>query len=86
MTPEEFSELSYGLFVHFGLYSLLARGEWVMNREQIPPEEMENILQYREEIIAKLQKLHFRFITLDLQGFRSGSYDPKQDLADADLP
>ena len=55
-------------------------------RLEVPPEEMENILQYREEITAKLQKLHFRFITLDLQGFRSGSYDPKQDLADADLP
>ena len=40
MTPEEFSQLQYGMFVHFGLFSSLARGEWVMNREQIPPEEM----------------------------------------------
>jgi len=43
MTALEFSELRYGLFVHFGLYSLLARGEWVMNREQIPPEEMRKL-------------------------------------------
>ena len=41
MTPEEFSQLQYGMFVHFGLFSALARGEWVMNREQIPPREME---------------------------------------------
>lgn len=34
-----FTSLRYGLFVHFGLYSLLGRGEWVMNREAIPPEE-----------------------------------------------
>jgi len=26
----------YGLFVHWGLYSLLGRGEWVRNREALP--------------------------------------------------
>ena len=40
MTPIEFSELQYGMFVHFGLFSMLGRGEWVMNREQIPPAVM----------------------------------------------
>lgn len=34
-----FSELRYGLFVHYGLYSLLGRGEWVLNREGIPLDE-----------------------------------------------
>lgn len=29
----------YGLFIHYGLYSLLGRGEWAMNREAIPPAE-----------------------------------------------
>ena len=43
LTPLEFSDLRYGLFVHFGLYSKMARGEWVMNREQIPPAEMKRI-------------------------------------------
>jgi len=31
------------MFIHFGLFSKLARGEWVMNREQIPPAEMEKV-------------------------------------------
>ena len=31
-----FGEARYGLFFHYGLYSLLARGEWVWNREEIP--------------------------------------------------
>ncbi|MFZ4695156.1 MAG: alpha-L-fucosidase [Verrucomicrobiia bacterium] len=31
-----FPEARYGLFIHYGLYSLLARGEWVMNKEAIP--------------------------------------------------
>jgi len=43
MTPEEFTQLQYGMFVHFGIYSTLARGEWVMNRERIAPAEMKKI-------------------------------------------
>jgi alpha-L-fucosidase len=36
---EWFRNARYGLFIHYGLYSLLERGEWVMNREEIPVEE-----------------------------------------------
>lgn len=43
MTVKDFSELQYGLFVHFGLFSRLARNEWVMNREQIAPEEIRKV-------------------------------------------
>jgi len=34
-----FREARYGLFVHYGLYSLLERAEWVWNREEIPAAE-----------------------------------------------
>ena len=34
-----FSDWRYGLFVHYGLFSLLGRGEWVWNREEIPAAE-----------------------------------------------
>jgi len=38
MTVDEkmnwFVNARYGMFVHYGLYSLLERGEWVMNRER----------------------------------------------------
>lgn len=36
---EWFVNARYGLFIHYGLYSLLGRGEWVMNRERIPVAE-----------------------------------------------
>jgi alpha-L-fucosidase len=41
MTPDTqwFRDARYGLIIHYGLYSLLGRGEWVMNREQIPAVE-----------------------------------------------
>ena len=31
-----FEEAKFGLFMHYGLYSQLGRGEWVMLRENIP--------------------------------------------------
>ena len=34
-----FRNARYGLMMHYGLYSLLGRGEWVMNREEIPVSE-----------------------------------------------
>lgn len=34
-----FGDARYGLFVHFGIYSLIGRGEWVMNRERITRDE-----------------------------------------------
>ncbi|MBR2510529.1 MAG: alpha-L-fucosidase [Lentisphaeria bacterium] len=43
MTIEEFTKLKYGMFVHFGLFSKLARGEWVMNREQLSVDEMKEL-------------------------------------------
>ena len=35
--PEWFTEARFGVFIHWGLYSLAARHEWVMTREQISP-------------------------------------------------
>ncbi len=34
-----FADADFGLFMHYGLYSLLGRGEWVMLREKIPVKE-----------------------------------------------
>ncbi len=31
-----FASARFGMIVHYGLYSLLGRGEWAMNRERIP--------------------------------------------------
>jgi alpha-L-fucosidase len=34
-----FHEVRFGIFIHWGLYSLLGRGEWAMYRERIPVDE-----------------------------------------------
>ena len=38
-----FKEARYGLLIHYGLYSLLGRGEWVLNRERIPIPEYKKL-------------------------------------------
>ena len=40
-----FREAKFGMFVHFGLYSLLGRGEWVQYHGAIPRDEYEVLLQ-----------------------------------------
>lgn len=36
---ERFEQMAYGLFLHYGLYSLLERGEWAISMESIPSSE-----------------------------------------------
>lgn len=38
-----FREARFGMFVHWGLYSLLGRGEWVMYQENMPVAEYEKL-------------------------------------------
>lgn len=38
-----FKAARYGLFIQYGLYALLERGEWVLNREHIPIDEYKQL-------------------------------------------
>lgn len=40
-----FQDARFGMFIHWGLYSILARGEWVMHNEKIPVLEYEPLVQ-----------------------------------------
>ena len=80
MTVNDFSQLQYGMFVHFGLYSQMARGEWVMNREQIPPAAMEKMAEtfrpdhFDAEELCRLAvdggMKYIVFTTMHHEGFR----------------
>ncbi|MEI7834962.1 MAG: alpha-L-fucosidase, partial [Planctomycetota bacterium] len=37
------TDARYGMFVHWGLYAQLARNEWALNVDCIPPEEYETL-------------------------------------------
>jgi alpha-L-fucosidase len=38
-----FRDAQFGLFVHWGIYSLLGKGEWVMNNDKIPIAQYEKL-------------------------------------------
>ena len=40
-----FNERKFGIFVHYGLYSQIERGEWTMYQEQIPCEEYQKLAE-----------------------------------------
>ncbi len=42
-TREWFEEARFGLFIHWGVYSLLGDGEWVMNNQRIPVKTYEKL-------------------------------------------
>ncbi len=41
-----FTQDRFGMFIHWGIYSLLARHEWVKQYEEIPNETYDNYLKY----------------------------------------
>lgn len=40
---KDFENMGLGMFVHFGVYSTLAQGEWVMHQHKIPKEEYKKL-------------------------------------------
>ena len=40
-----FNKRKFGIFVHYGLYSQIERGEWTMYQEQIPCEEYQKLAE-----------------------------------------
>ena len=40
---EWFKDAEYGMFIHYGLYSILEKGEWVQLRDTIPVSEYANL-------------------------------------------
>lgn len=57
----------------FPIVRLRLHGEIL--RVELPKEDFERFLKEQEGITAYLKKLGFKYITLDIEGFRSGSMD-----------
>lgn len=58
-----------------GFYNVRLRYHDPILRLEINCDEFEQMLAKREEILSDLKELGFAYITLDLEGFRSGSMD-----------
>lgn len=42
---KEFMQDRFGMFIHWGIYSVAAQGEWLQGREQVPPEEYQTYFE-----------------------------------------
>ena len=47
-------------------------------RIETDKEDFEQLLKHKEEIVKELKKIGYDYITLDLEGFRSGSMDKEE--------
>ncbi len=62
---------------NLGFYNVRLRLHQDIIRIEIDSKEFGCLLKYKDQIINKLKELGFLYITLDLEGFRSGSMDIK---------
>lgn len=58
-----------------GFYNIRLRVHKDIARIEVDADDLKTILDWKEEITGKLKELGFAYVTLDLEGFRSGSMD-----------
>ncbi|WP_048601264.1 ATP-dependent sacrificial sulfur transferase LarE [Rubeoparvulum massiliense] len=59
--------------LELGFYQVRVRHHGEMARIEVLPAEMERVVQSHERILPYFQALGFTYVTLDLQGYRTGS-------------
>ena len=57
----------------FGIYQLRVRHHDDIARIEIALQDMEVVLRNRKQIVKKLKELGYTYVTMDLQGYRTGS-------------
>jgi len=68
---KDFEKLGFGMFVHFGAYSVLGKGEWAKNIHSIPDTEYESYVKafqpdkdWAKNLVATAKKAGCKYITL----------------------
>jgi uncharacterized protein len=56
-----------------GLYQVRVRHHDKIARIEVMPDEIHKVLEHRDAIYEKFSQLGFTYVTLDLQGYRTGS-------------
>ncbi len=82
---KEFEKLGFGMFVHFGLYSVLEKGEWALECLKVPAEEYALLPgrfnpkpEWARELAAAAKGAGCRYITLTTRHHEGFSlYDTK---------
>ncbi len=68
---KDFENLGFGMFVHFGIYSVLGKGEWAKHIHNIPDEEYYVLMEqfdpkpdWAKELVATAKNAGCKYITL----------------------
>lgn len=56
-----------------GFWQVRVRHHGEIARIEVLPEEIGRLIEHREEIAGKLKEVGFKYVTLDLEGYRTGS-------------
>ena len=77
LTIEKLNQVEQGeiYLKSLGLYNVRLRIHGTIARIEVDTADIEKLLNHREQIIHHLKSLGYGYITLDLEGFRSGSMD-----------
>ena len=75
ITPEKLRALDEAerFMRGLGLRQFRVRHHDTIARIEVLPEDLLTVVEHREAIVGKLKELGYVYVTLDLQGFRSGS-------------
>ena len=91
---KNFEKLGFGLFVHFGLYSLLGAGEWCLDlNPEVTPESYEKLTQkfvvkktWAKELVATAKAAGCKYITITTRHHDGFSLYDTCGLNDYDAP
>lgn len=67
------AEQAEDMLVGLGLKQLRVRIHGDIARIEVLPEQFDTVMTHREEIVHKFRLIGFRYVSLDLQGYRTGS-------------
>lgn len=90
---KDFEKLGFGMFVHFGLYSTIERGEWVQAYGPVPVEEYEKSIadfkvkeSWAQELVSTAKRAGCRYIVLTTRHHDGFSLYDTCGLSDYDAP
>ncbi|HBF86301.1 MAG TPA: alpha-L-fucosidase, partial [Clostridiales bacterium] len=91
---ENFKNLGFGMFVHFGLYSLVGKGEWYLRlNPQADAAEYEKLTEkfavkktWAKELVSVAKEAGCRYITLTARHHDGFSLYDTRGLSDFDAP